>query len=202
MCGIAGIAGILGRGAPSLEVQVRGMCEAIRHRGPDGDGYFIEDGIALGMRRLAIIDVEGGWQPIANEDGSVQVVFNGEIYNHHELHRQLVKLGHRFRTRSDTEVLVHGHEEWGDAGLERLRGMFVIALWDGRRRRLLLARDRLGIKPLYLWERDSSIAFASELKCFEALPQPPRTINERAVLRYLSFGYVPEPDSIWNGIRQ
>src|SRR5438128_766655 len=150
MCGIAGIA------RPDLDPAeavplVRSMCDRIVHRGPDGTGVFAERGVALGMRRLSIIDLAGGQQPMGNEDGRVQLVFNGEIYNHRALHRELERAGHQFRSRSDTEVIIHGYEEWGDAALSRLRGMFAIALWDSRTGRLLLARDRLGIKPLYLW---------------------------------------------------
>src|SRR6266568_7031472 len=140
MCGIAGFVGMQ---IPCDEAarRVRAMCDAIAHRGPDSDGYHIADGVALGMRRLSIIDVSGGQQPISNEDGSIQVVFNGEIYNHHELRRDLVARGHRFRTRSDTETIVHLYEEMGQDFVVRLRGMFAIALWDARTKRLVLARD-------------------------------------------------------------
>jgi asparagine synthase (glutamine-hydrolysing) len=202
VCGIAGFAGVPPGAERETEGRVRAMCQAIRHRGPDGEGYFTGEGVALGMRRLSIIDLSGGQQPIASEDGQVQVVFNGEIYNHRTLRDQLTRAGHRFRTRSDTEVIAHGYEEWGDQVLDQLRGMFAIALWDRGRRRLLLARDRLGIKPLYLWEQGPALAFASELKCFEGLPGFPREVNGEAVLRYLSFGYVPEPDAIWKGVRK
>ncbi len=178
------------------------MCGAIQHRGPDGEGYFAGDSVALGMRRLSIIDLVSGQQPIANEDGRIQVVFNGEIYNHRVLRAELVREGHQFRTRADTEVIVHGYEQWGDQVLGHLRGMFAIALWDRERKRLLLARDRLGIKPLYLWEREGGIAFASELKCFEALPGVAPAIDAQAVLQYLSFGYVPDASCIWQGVRK
>jgi asparagine synthase (glutamine-hydrolysing) len=202
MCGIAGLAGFTVAERPRAEQQVRAMCDLIHHRGPDGEGYFTDDSIALGMRRLSIIDVAGGWQPIANEDGQVLVVFNGEIYNHNQLRDELRHAGHTFRTRSDTEVIVHGYEEWGDRVLDRLRGMFTIALADRRQDRLLLARDRLGIKPLYLWEHAGRLAFASELKALENLPGFPREVDERALLRYLSFGYVPDPLCIWKGVRK
>ena len=201
MCGIAGLAGSSNPPHPSLEPVVRSMCAAIVHRGPDGEGYYLGDAVALGMRRLSIIDLEGGRQPIASEDGAVVVVFNGEIYNHGLLRAELSRAGHRFRTRSDTEVIVHGYEEWGDRVLDRLRGMFAIALWDRTRQRLLLARDRLGIKPLYLWETDLGLAFASELKCFDVLSRP-RSVDRDAVLQYLSFGYVPDPGCIWREVRK
>jgi asparagine synthase (glutamine-hydrolysing) len=202
VCGIAGFAGYPPGAESDAEERVRAMCQAIRHRGPDGEGYFTEGGVALGMRRLSIIDLAGGWQPIASEDGRVQVVFNGEIYNHRILRDQLTRAGHSFRTRSDTEVIVHGYEEWGDRVLDELRGMFAIALWDRGRGRLLLARDRLGIKPLYLWEQGQALAFASELKCFERLPGFPREVEGDAILGYLSFGYVPDPQAIWKGMRK
>ena len=147
------------------------MCDAIAHRGPDDDGYFVAPGIALGMRRLSIIDVSGGQQPIANEDGTVQVVFNGEIYNHHDLRRELVARGHSFRTRSDTETIVHLYEECGVDFVRRLRGMFAIALWDAQQRRLVLARDRAGIKPLSYWQTADGLAFGSELRSLLTLPR-------------------------------
>jgi asparagine synthase (glutamine-hydrolysing) len=140
MCGIVGIAGA----GPIAEPELLRMCEAIRHRGPDDWGTLVGEGIGLGMRRLSIIDLAGGHQPIANEDGTIQVVLNGEIYNHEELRRELVARGHQFRTRSDTEVLVHLYEDEGERLLQRLRGMFAIALWDRTRRRLLVARDHFG----------------------------------------------------------
>jgi asparagine synthase (glutamine-hydrolysing) len=202
VCGIAGLAGYPRDAEREVEAQVRAMCAAIRHRGPDGEGYFTGDGVSLGMRRLSIIDLAGGWQPIASEDGQVLVVFNGEIYNHRLLRDELSRAGHDFRTRSDTETIVHGYEEWGDRVLDHLRGMFAVALWDRRRQRLLLARDRLGIKPLYLWERQEGIGFASELKSFDALPDFAPAVDPRAVLQYLSFGYVPDPCCIWEGVRK
>lgn len=178
------------------------MCGRIVHRGPDGEGRLVEPDVAMGMRRLSIIDVAGGAQPIGSEDGQVQVVFNGEIYNHRLLRAELEKAGHTFRTRADTEVIVHGYEEWGDAVLHRLRGMFAIALWDRGRRRVLLARDRLGIKPLYLWQHEGGVAFASELKALEFLPGFPTVIDPLAVTQYLAFGYVPEPLAIWAGVEK
>ena len=141
------------------------MCASIRHRGPDGDGFYFGDSVALGMRRLAIIDVQAGSQPIHNEDKSVWVVFNGEIYNYRELRHALEKRNHQFSTWSDTECLVHLYEDFGDECVQHLRGMFSFAIWDDRSKRLLVARDRLGIKPLYYRQNGENVAFASELKC-------------------------------------
>lgn len=201
MCGIVGL---IGSPYSESELQriLKTMCDRIVHRGPDGEGRLVEPDVALGMRRLSIIDVAGGAQPIGSEDGQVQVVFNGEIYNHRLLRAELEKAGHSFRTRADTEVIVHGYEEWGDAVLTRLRGMFAIALWDRGRRRVLLARDRLGIKPLYLWQHEGSVAFASELKALEFLPGFPTVIDPLSVIQYLAFGYVPEPLTIWAGVEK
>src|ERR1051325_6133515 len=148
MCGIAGIFAV-DPAAPVDEVTLHRMTAALAHRGPDGEGFLVEPGIGLGHRRLAIIDLDGGHQPMFNEDGSVAIVFNGEIYNHAALHRELAALGHRFRSRSDTETIVHAWESWGPGCLDRLSGMFAFALWDRNRRQLFLARDRLGKKPLY-----------------------------------------------------
>ncbi len=202
MCGIAGLAGFPGQPREEARRHVETMCRRIFHRGPDGDGYFVDGDVALGMRRLSIIDVAGGRQPIPNESGTVQVIFNGEIYNHHALRRELELLGHVFRTHADTEVIVHGFEAWGEGVLARLRGMFAIALWDAPARRLFLARDRLGIKPLYLWEAGSALAFCSELKGFYDLPGFQKAIDEPAMLRYLALGYVPDPYCIFRGVRK
>ncbi|MBA2671641.1 MAG: asparagine synthase (glutamine-hydrolyzing) [Gemmatimonadetes bacterium] len=201
MCGIAGF---IGR-APGREggAELREMCDAIVHRGPDEAGYLTrpESGLALGMRRLSIIDLAGGSQPIGNEDGSVQVVFNGEIYNYRELRAGLEKRGHRFSTHTDTEVLVHLYEERGDALVDELRGMFAFALWDESRERLLIARDRLGIKPLYYWNSpDGALAFGSELKSLLRLADFPREIDGSAIADYLALGYVPEPGCIYRGV--
>jgi asparagine synthase (glutamine-hydrolysing) len=201
MCGIAGFVGR----APGRDggAELREMCDAIVHRGPDAAGYLTrpESGLALGMRRLSIIDLAGGSQPIGNEDGSVQVVFNGEIYNYQELRADLEKRGHRFSTHTDTEVLVHLYEERGDALVDELRGMFAFALWDANRQRLLIARDRLGIKPLYYWKApDGALAFGSELKSLLRLPDFPREIDSPAIADYLALGYVPEPGCIYRGV--
>lgn len=201
MCGIAGFAGWHLPIAES-EARLRAMCNAIVHRGPDDEGRFVAPGVALGMRRLSIIDVANGRQPIANEDGSIQVVLNGEIYNHRELRAKLSRLGHHFATRSDTETIVHLYEDAGDAVVDGLRGMFSFALWDGKRRRLLVARDRVGIKPLYYWEHCEGIAFVSELRSLLAMPGFVARIDPKAIAGYLAFGYVPETACILAGVRK
>ena len=177
------------------------MCGAIRHRGPDEEGHHVGPGVALGMRRLSVIDVSGGSQPISNEDATVHVVFNGEIYNHHTL-RSALAPRHQMRTRSDTEVLVHLYEDDGVHMVHRLRGMFAFAIWDERAERLFVARDRLGIKPLYYWPTGGGVAFASELKSFLALDDFPRELNVEAVHEYLALGYVPDPASIFQGVHK
>src|SRR5919108_5602406 len=167
MCGIAGI---VDPALPADELRrvLPRMTDSLVHRGPDGEGCFVAPGVGLGMRRLSIIDVAGGRQPISNEDGGVQVVFNGEIYNYPELQRHLSTRGHVFRTKSDTEVIAHAYEERGVDGLTDLRGMFGIAVWDQRARRLLLARDRLGKKPLFYAKRGDRLLFGSEIKAILA----------------------------------
>ena len=194
MCGICGIATT--RGAVDPERLAR-MTATMLHRGPDSEGTHLDGPIGLGARRLAIIDLSGGDQPIANEDGSVVVVQNGEIYNYRELMSELERAGHRFRTRSDTEVLVHGYEQWGPHLWERLRGMFAVAIWDARARRLVLARDRFGIKPLYYRDVGGELSFASEL---DALPQG--EIDLDALEGFLAFNVVPGPLSIFKEIRK
>ena len=201
MCGIAGFAGSLAD-RPDAAERLRRMCDAIRHRGPDDSGYHVAPGVAIGMRRLSIIDVAGGHQPMTNEDGTVHVVFNGEIYNYQSLRARLLAGRHRLTTSSDTETLVHLYEDHG-AGLAReLRGMFGFAIWDDRRRRLLVARDRLGIKPLYYWPTRDGVAFASELRALVTLPEFPRTIDPDAVVDYMAVGYVPEPRTIFAGVHK
>ncbi|HXG66237.1 MAG TPA: asparagine synthase (glutamine-hydrolyzing) [Blastocatellia bacterium] len=179
------------------------MCRVITHRGPDDQGVMISEGVALGMRRLAIIDLAGGHQPISGEDGSVTVVFNGEIYNYRELQRDLEARGHRFQTNSDTEAIVHAYEEYGQGCVDHLRGMFAFALWDARRRRLFIARDRVGKKPLYYTvTRQGSLVFGSELKSLLEHPEVVREINPEAIDAYLSLGYVPDPLSIFRNIHK
>jgi asparagine synthase (glutamine-hydrolysing) len=197
MCGIVGIVG------PGTVVvaELARMCDAIRHRGPDDWGTFAEEGVGLGMRRLSIIDLAGGHQPLGNEDGSVQVVLNGEIYNHEALRRELVARGHTFRTRSDTEVLVHLYEDEGERMLQRLRGMFALALWDRRRRRLLVARDHFGQKPLFYTEHAGRLTFASEIKALLASDPTLATLSPFALDQYLTLRFVQPPDTFFERIR-
>jgi asparagine synthase (glutamine-hydrolysing) len=178
------------------------MCDAIAHRGPDAAGYHVADGVALGMRRLSIIDVSGGQQPISNEDGSVTVVFNGEIYNHRDLRRQLEATGHRFRTNSDTEVLVHLYEDFGAEMVSRLHGMFAFAIWDSRQKELLIARDRTGMKPLSYMASPEGIVFCSELRSLWAFDSSRLRVSPAAIMQYLAFGYVPDPVSIFEGVQK
>lgn len=201
MCGIAGFAGIDITGE-SPRARLERMCGAIYHRGPDSAGYFVQPGIAMGMRRLSIIDVSGGQQPICNEDGTVTVVFNGEIYNHRELRARLERAGHRFSTRSDTEVLVHLYEDHGPDMVAQLHGMFAFSIWDAPKRLLLIARDRTGMKPLSYFEHDGGIEFCSELRSLCAADSRPLRILPAAVMQYLAFGYVPDPLSIFSGVRK
>jgi len=178
------------------------MCERMVHRGPDSEGLMVSSGVALGMRRLAIIDLVTGEQPTFNEDKSVAVILNGEIYNYRELRQDLEKRGHSFRSQSDTEVLPHLYEEYGDELVQQLNGMFAFALWDSRQRRLLLARDRFGEKPLYWAVFDSTLLFASEPKVLLAHPAVKTSLNLQALRRYLSFDYVPAPLTIYQGINK
>ena len=202
MCGIGGVYQFGGQpvGEAGQDV-VCGMLETIRHRGPDDDGTYLDDGLALGMRRLSIIDLAGGKQPMRNEDGTVVVVFNGEIYNYRELTDALRRRGHRFATASDTEVIVHLYEERGEECVQDLRGMFAFALWDTRRRRLLLARDRLGIKPLYYWQEGGLLAFASEIKAILRHPRVQARPDLEGLSLFLSLKYVPAPRTMFEGIR-
>lgn len=201
MCGICGVLGSAPAG-PRDEAEVRAMMEALEHRGPDGAGLWRDGAAVLGHRRLAVIDLEGGRQPLLSGGGDVGVVFNGEIYNFRELRHELSTSGHRFRTASDTEVLVHGYQQWGDDVVHRLRGMFAFALWDVPRRRLLLARDRLGIKPLYYHHAPGRIAFASETKALLALPDIERRLDPAAVASFFHFLWVPDPDTLLQGVRK
>jgi asparagine synthase (glutamine-hydrolysing) len=178
------------------------MTHAVRHRGPDAAGFYLDAGIGLGHRRPSTLDLATADQPVANEDGLVQVVFNGEIYNFAEIRQELISRGHRFRTNSDTEVIVHGYEEWGERCVDRFRGMFAFAVYDARARRLLLARDRLGVKPLYYAEVPGGIVFGSEIKSLLADPEVPRAWRPDAVDDYLTLLYIPAPDTIYAGIRK
>src|SRR3954463_5201473 len=200
MCGIVGAAWTDG-GRPLADADLAAMAERIAHRGPDDSGTYRDGHAALGFRRLAIVDLAGGHQPLANEDGTVWTVFNGEIYNFPALRRRLEARGHTLRSRGDTEVLVHLYEDEGTGMFALLRGMFALAIWDAPRRRLVLARDRLGQKPLVYRHDGTRIVFASELKSLLALPDRdlPRRVDPLALDRYLTYGYVPHPDTILAG---
>lgn len=199
MCGIAGILNLDASRMAPADVLER-MLESIVHRGPDDDGRLVDGELAMGMRRLSIIDLEDGKQPIYDESGRYGVVFNGEIYNYRELREQLISRGHTLKTNSDTEVIVHLYEEFGVECLEHLRGMFAIAIWDHRTRELFVARDRIGIKPLYHCEVDGSLLFASEIKALLQHPQLSGSIDRRALSDFLSLKYVPAPRTLFAGV--
>ena len=199
MCGITGIFDLEARREIDRPL-LKAMNRSQAHRGPDGEGYHFEPGIGLGHRRLSIIDIEGGHQPLFNEDGSVAVTFNGEIYNFKEIRDQLIAKGHVFKTRCDTEVIVHGWEEWGEACVERFNGMFAFGIWDRNRDCVFLARDRIGIKPLYYAvTNDNFLIFATELKALMLHPQLDRTLRPQAIEDYFAFGYIPDPKTIFEG---
>jgi asparagine synthase (glutamine-hydrolysing) len=198
MCGIAGFVLRQGLAEPSA---VRAMCDQIRHRGPDDEGLHIDGGCGIGMRRLSIIDLNTGHQPISNEDRTVWVVFNGEIYNYQPLREALLAHGHRFRTRSDTETLVHLYEQWGVDGFTRLRGMFAFAIWEAQRRQITLVRDRFGKKPLYYSIQPNGLFFGSELKCLYPAGVP-LEVDNQALRLYFQFSYVPDPLSIYKDVRK
>src|SRR5437773_9993342 len=200
MCGIVGIVG-LNPLEPVDETRLKIMRDVLRNRGPDGEGLWTEGHVGLGFRRLAIIDVAGGAQPMPNEDGSVWVVFNGEIYNHAELRPWLEARGHRYRSRSDTETVVHLYEEEGERCVERLQGMFAFAVWDRTRQRLLLARDRLGIKPLYYAWTDDELLFASEIKAILAARSVRPTLDEAVLPEFLATRFVAGEGTFFRGIR-
>lgn len=200
MCGICGIFDL--NGDPVDRVVVERMTDIIQHRGPDGSGHFIQGEIGLGHRRLSIIDLGGGAQPIGNEDGKLQIVFNGEIYNFVELRAELESHGHQFKTKSDTEVIVHAYEQWGQDCVKRFNGMFAFALWDGRKRELFIARDHLGIKPLYHVTIGSKLVFASEIKCLLSHPGCPRAVDPDSLAELFTFRYVPSPKTLFKGINK
>ena len=195
MCGIAGIVG----GAPGRDT-LDAMLASLEHRGPDDRGAFAGDGVALGMTRLSIIDLVTGQQPMSSDDGAARIVFNGEIYNFRAVRAELQAGGHRFRTQSDTEVILRAWEADGERCVERLRGMFAFAIWDARRRRLFLARDRLGKKPLYYWRGGGALVFASEIKALLCHPGPGRAVDWPALHHYLAYGYTPAGRSAFAGI--
>ena len=198
MCGISGIFDMAGK--PVDRGLLDRMTSALQHRGPDGHGYFVDGGIGIGHRRLSIIDVEGGSQPISNEDGTLQVIFNGEIYNFIELREELLAFGHQFKTLSDTEVIVHAYEQWGNDCVNRFNGMFAFAIVNIRENTLLLARDHLGIKPLYYVLIGNQLLFASEIKALLQHPNCPREVDLDSLAELFTFRYVPSPKTMFKGI--
>lgn len=197
MCGIVGLVT-----KKEKENTIKLMNDRIKHRGPDGDGYFIDGDVALGHRRLSIIDLSTGDQPMFNEDGSVVTVFNGEIYNYHELKEELIALGHDFKTKSDTEVLVHGYEEWSADLPKHLRGMFAFAIYDKNKNEVFLARDNFGIKPLYFAKMNDTFMFASEIKAFLDVPDFEKVFNESILETYLEFSFVPTNETFFKGVHR
>src|SRR3989454_542389 len=200
MCGISGIYRF--DGGPIDRELLGRMTSVIQHRGPDGAGSYVADGIGLGHRRLSIIDLAGGSQPMTNEDQSLHLIFNGEIYNFVELRDELVQQGHVFKTRSDTEVIVHGYEEWGLECVNRFNGMFAFALWDSKRKRLFLARDHLGVKPLYYVDLSDRFLFASEIKALLLDPGCPKDVDLKALGELFTLRYVPSPDTLFHRIKK
>ena len=200
MCGIAGFVGA----RADMQEILQKMTDRIAHRGPDGEGHYIDGPVALGHRRLSIIDLEGGRQPMFNEDGSLAVVFNGEIYNFQPLREELIAAGHTFATRCDTEVLLHGYEQWGRELLTRLRGMFTFALWDKNSQTLFCARDHFGIKPLYYYiaPETGTLLFGSEIKCFLDHPEFKKELNADQLELYLSYQYSPGEDTFFKGVKK
>ena len=201
MCGICGIIS-LQNGYPVDKMLVHNMNRVLVHRGPDDEGYYFTDKIGMGMRRLSIIDLQTGKQPIHNEDQTLWVVFNGEIYNYRELRHELVQKGHQFYTQSDTEVIVHAYEAWGEDFLSKLNGMFAIALWDKKKQQLILARDIFGIKPLYMYQNGKVLLFASEIKSLLVNDNIPRKVDKIALDLYLTFRFVPSPRTMLQGIEK
>jgi asparagine synthase (glutamine-hydrolysing) len=207
MCGITGFVDFQDASKARTEEErgriLEQMCRVIRHRGPDDQGVMLQPGVALGMRRLSIIDLAGGHQPISNEDNAATIVFNGEIYNYRELQGELESRGHQFRTNSDTETIVHAYEEFGSSCVDHLRGMFAFAIWDDREKKLFIARDRVGKKPLYYSVTPGgTLVFGSELKSLLEHPDVARNVNSQALDAYFSLGYVPDPISIFDNVEK
>ena len=201
MCGIFGIISKNPLSHKQIE-QTRAMGPLLRHRGPDGKGEYLSESVLIGMRRLSIIDLASGWQPLYNEDQSIALVANGEIYNFVELRKELESRGHRFRTKSDCETILHLYEEDGENCVKSLRGMFAFAIWDTRRNRLFLARDRMGEKPLYLAEMDGLILFASEIRAILGSGMVPFELDPNSINLYFHYEFVPEPFTPIKGVRK
>ena len=200
MCGITGIFNYKDPEKKVSSILIRKMCDIITHRGPDSNGIYVDGAIGMGMRRLSIIDIQGGNQPISNEDGLLKLVFNGEIYNYKEIRKELIKCGHRFSSESDSEVIVHGYEEWGLKLLNRLRGMFAFSIWDDVLKTLTIARDHTGIKPLYYWDNGKIMVWGSEIKSILMHPEYKTEMNYSVLSDLLKFRYVPSPATLFNGI--
>ena len=201
MCGIAGIV-YNDRNRPVSVDDVKRMCGTLIHRGPDDEGFFVQGNVGLGMRRLKVIDLITGHQPISNEDGSIWIVFNGEIYNYPEIRRDLEQKGHKFATHTDTETIVHAYEEYGEDCVAKLNGMFAFAIWDGRNQKLVLARDRIGVKPLYYLFDGHHLVFGSELKAILQCQDVPKSIDSEALDAFLTFEYIPAPLSIFSAVKK
>lgn len=199
MCGICGKLNFERNHRVSPEL-IRGMLDTIRHRGPDDEGTYFGSQVGLGHRRLSIIDLSTGHQPLSNEDGSVWIVFNGEIYNYQELRVFLLGKGHTFKTQTDTEVIIHLYEELGPQCVEKLRGMFAFAIWDENTKTLFLARDRVGIKPVYYWHDGRSLVFASEIKAILADPAVEAVIAPEVIDRFLTFLYLPGQETLFKNV--
>ena len=195
MCGICGFYGL------EDKQLLKQMCNVISHRGPDDYGIFLDKNVGLGHRRLSIIDLKTGHQPMHNEDCSIWLVFNGEIYNFEELKEELEEKGHRFYTSSDSEVIIHAYEEYKEKCIEKFRGPFAFAIWDSNNKKIFLARDRLGIKPLYYIFTENKLIFASEIKAILQYPEIKRGVNLTALYHYLSFSFVPAPETMFKGIK-
>jgi asparagine synthase (glutamine-hydrolysing) len=201
MCGICGVFNF-GTRAPANPAALKRATDAMAHRGPDDEGFYLQGDVALGNRRLSIIDLPGGHQPISNEDETIWITFNGEIYNYRELRAELLKRGHRFRTSSDTESIIHLYEQYDLACLDHLRGMFAFALWDARKRRLLLVRDRLGIKPVFYRLEPGRLVFASESRALRELSEQPLEIDPQSVYDFFGFRYIPAPQTFYRGVEK
>ena len=199
MCGIAGFISSNRLSDPGI---IHRMTDSIAHRGPDGSGFFQDDHAALGHRRLSIIDVAGGSQPMTNEDGRLQLIYNGEIFNHAQLRPDLERAGHQYQTHCDTETILHAYEQYGDGCVALFRGMFAFAIWDPQKQTLFCARDRLGIKPFYYWTDGRTLVFASEIKALLVHPAVPCEFDECGLPEYLAFGYLSGPGTLFRGIRK
>ena len=201
MCGICGQFNYR-NGNPVEKNLIHSMSRQLIHRGPDDQGYYVEGAVGLGMRRLSIIDLTTGHQPMSNEQGTIWIVFNGEIYNFEDLRRELQARGHVFRTKSDTETIIHAYEEWGLDAIRKLNGMFGLALWDSNKHELILARDPFGIKPLYYADLKGRLLFGSEIKSIMVEPTLQRTVDLAALDDFLTFTFVPSPHTLFEGIKK